>query len=693
MTLTLCVDEPGEGELQALREQWDPFLSYELSATLFPIINNKRGPPTQEILVKGIVSLLLQIDSPLFLQHTDLVFRWCSFGLALKEHPVTLLKLLQLLDAVFERMHAETTPMHDSEIASIMPQLITMSGSSSERHKAAFKHAIFTAAQVISPNKLCSQLLRGLKCKNWKSRVVCLEELERVVEGVGAGALGRSGVKEIGNYLDSAEIDSNSRDACLDLVYTIFVSLGQEMPKLVSLLGGGVSPKSMSLIEERIKQKTKIGGRYNCPLVLTFHSITSSFRAGGLTPFTDKYEKDTEPFQLKLSSTKKRRDEDEDSTISLDIVPPNVNAYAEVVSATKDDDINGIFLDIVKKIDALISFDASVYDKDAATVYVKLHEDAKDYIRMLQSNVKGTWHKNEDSLREDMEILSKQANPLSRRVCLCIMHAFSPPVVYDQVNGNYEVDVTLASAALATLYAFVEKMVYVQRYTVHTMTEVIAICARSIVDDRLHKKHPIESVNDAHKLIIRALNLILLKFTETANAGLLFCALLRVFTLCIPEMDRSNDTIDAGLLLSLPSESTKVVVRLFVRLLNMEIKSAAPFSLPSVSVPRILHALNDFFSCHPVKFEDDTPFCAAKTLVAQMVSALGADAILKMMRTHNISQDNFLAKMVARLGGIELIPVSRQTQSDVLHSASASEALNAELGAIIDEITSAKDKV
>lgn len=195
------------------------------------------------------------------MQHTDLIFRWCSFGLALKEHPVTLLKLLQLLDAVFERMHSETTPMHDSEIASIMPQLVNLSGSSSERHKAAFKHAIFTAAQVIAPNKMCQQLLHGLKSKNKKSRVVCLEEMERVVEGVGAGALGRNGVKEIGAFLDSSEMDANSRSACLDLLYTIYVSLGQEMPKFVSLLGSGVSAKSMSLIEERIKQKSKIGGR------------------------------------------------------------------------------------------------------------------------------------------------------------------------------------------------------------------------------------------------------------------------------------------------------------------------------------------------------------------------------------------------------------------------------------------------
>jgi hypothetical protein len=659
-----------------LRETWDPFLSYELSSTLFPLFNKKMVLPTQEVMVRGIVALLLQIDSPLFMQHTDLIFRWCSYGLSLGEHPVSLLKLLELLVAIFDKMRAESTQMHDSEIATILPQLINQSGHSSERHKAAFKQAIFSAAEVVAPNKLCLLLLRGLDNRNKKSRVVCLEEIERLVEGVGAGALGRTGVKDIVGFLDNKEIDASGRNACLDLLYTIYVSLGQDMPKLTKLFGTGLSAKSLALVEERIKQKGKAGGRSSLA-----------------TPPADRYVRDTEPFNLKLSSTKKNGDDDNDSTGSLDVVSPNVNAYAEVVSAMNDDDIDGIFVDIVRKIDGLIEFDVSAYGADAATAYGKFHEDAKDYIKMLQSNVKGTWHKNEESMREDAEILSKQANPLTRRVCLVLMHAFSPPVVYDQSGGNLEIDTTLASAALSTLYAFVEKPVYVQRYTVHTMTEIVAVCARWLVDNRLHKTHALESVNEAHKLIVRGINLVLLKFTETANIGLIFCALLRAFALCIPEMDRSNDTIDAGLLINLPPESTKVVVRLFVRLLNMELKSATPFSLPSVSLPRLMHALNDFFSCHPPTFEDDTPFCAAKTLVSQAVSVLGGDAILKAMRNNSIPQDNFLTKMIARLGGIELQQLPRTNLSDVIAPSTVNEALNTELGGIIDEITSAKDKV
>jgi hypothetical protein len=251
--------EPGEADFQVLHELWDPFLSDELSVVLFPVLPPAKKPLiNMDVLVSGILGLLAQIDSPLFMQHTDLVLRWCSYGLALKETSVTLLKLLQLIIGVFDKIRAETSQMHDSEIASIIPHLILSSGHTSERHRAAFKQAITAASEVIAPQKLCQQLLTGLSCKNRRSRIVCLEELQRTVEGAGTGALGRTGARDIGVFLDDKDIDTASRSACLELLHTIYVSLGQDMPKFVTLLGKGASAQTLSLIEQRTKQK---GGR------------------------------------------------------------------------------------------------------------------------------------------------------------------------------------------------------------------------------------------------------------------------------------------------------------------------------------------------------------------------------------------------------------------------------------------------
>ena len=94
----------------------------------------------------------------------------------------------------------------------------------------------------MSSSKLCHFLLQGLASKNKRSRVVCLEEIQRIVESdpKGAAALGRAGVREVAVYLDSKDNDVSGRQACLDLCYALYLAppiLG-DLPKLTKLLVG-----------------------------------------------------------------------------------------------------------------------------------------------------------------------------------------------------------------------------------------------------------------------------------------------------------------------------------------------------------------------------------------------------------------------------------------------------------------------
>ena len=114
-------------------------------------------------------------------------------------------------------------------------------GHKSERHRLGFKSALTVVAQLILPAKMCQLLLqvvlqqanhikpsslpsitpsifhnhfpsnihltihssinafewKGLSCKNKRTRVVCIEEIQVAVESAGAAALGRAGVKEV----------------------------------------------------------------------------------------------------------------------------------------------------------------------------------------------------------------------------------------------------------------------------------------------------------------------------------------------------------------------------------------------------------------------------------------------------------------------------------------------------------------
>ena len=148
------------------------------------------------------------------------------------------------------------TMLHEAEISAILPHLIDKAGHKSERHKLAFKAAIQAAGQAVSPARLNQLLLAGLGAKNKKTRVVCIEEMCRVVEAHGAASLGRAGVREIGAFLDSRDNDALGRNQCLELCHALYVSMGGDLPKLVKLLGE-LSERSASLVEDRIRQKNK----------------------------------------------------------------------------------------------------------------------------------------------------------------------------------------------------------------------------------------------------------------------------------------------------------------------------------------------------------------------------------------------------------------------------------------------------
>ena len=113
---------------------------------------------------------------------------------------------------------------------------------------------------------MCNLLLQGLTCKNKKTRVVCIEEIQATVEIGGAVALGRSGVKDIAVYLDSKDNDVNGRSACLELCNALYLSLGAELPKLMKLMGTAVSERTTSMIEDRIRQKNKQAGGVSAAL-------------------------------------------------------------------------------------------------------------------------------------------------------------------------------------------------------------------------------------------------------------------------------------------------------------------------------------------------------------------------------------------------------------------------------------------
>lgn len=319
--------DPGAVEWSTLKGQWEPLLTTELALLLFP--ESKHGPGlgassasaagtgvslSMEAVTPALPVLLSQFDCPHFKNHLDLLLRWLACSFSLRETSVGLLNLLEFTENLLVQL-AVMTPgfmLHEAECVSLLPLIIERAGHKSERHRVAFKSCLAAAAEIIAPSRLCQLLLAGLGCKNKKTRVVCLEQVQHLVESTGASVLGRAGMKELGSFLESRDNDLAGRNSCLELIHSLYCSLGNDFQKVIKSLGAGTSgslgDRARVMIEDRIKQKMRAGvvpvnsaspNNTKIEKMIIQTSSPSDNSSGGQDTLTESPE--LNPFQLQMT--------------------------------------------------------------------------------------------------------------------------------------------------------------------------------------------------------------------------------------------------------------------------------------------------------------------------------------------------------------------------------------------------------
>lgn len=756
-------EDIGESEFIAVRQQWEPLMTSELFSIAFAPM--KPGHTlNQDVFVAALTELMQQLEGPYALLHTDLIFRYTSYCLCQREASTGLQMILQLMIAILEKMHHENIQLHETEVNILLPHVIDRSGHKSERHATLFRSVITTAGEVVAPNRMCAVLLQGLSSKNKKSRLICIEEITKIVDGAGNAPLGKNGLREIGAFLESKENDSAGKGATLELIYSIYVAMGSDMQKTVKALG---AEKSATLIDERVKRKAK-GGSIPKPSIT--HKTTSGAGLGTAIQPPPSYDPPVEPSKILRGGSKNgsfsppretiaretvaaiptnvspvrahppqmaatpspfrmeeyvpqrralgaeppvrdlsyRRTTSEDASESMQTYnrmnsmdrgelasqmirvgsskdlnfERKMNAFAE--EAKKSEYLlEGLYLDVVHKIDALLSCREAVPEES------QMQEDAKDYLKMLHSIVTGEWtaEKHED----DDELLRRQVIPLMHRVLKCVERAFVLPAI-PAGDSPLSVDVGLASVSLATLFSLVRRQDIIDILPEMCLSELLAECLTRIVDSRLTNSGLDKDSSEVAQQMVRALNLILIKAGTGSPTGTSLSALLHVLYSCIQDLGPEHKP--------LPPLCAKPASRLLVKVMNDEVKKSDPFTLPSVNLKKLLLEIHQFFAKHPTNTTngDDTPFCAAKTLLSQIVNVRGGQDILNVFMAVEVPPSSFAFRLAARLANIALPDISNNPSSSGLTGvpfnslSSASGDLNDKVVSLIDEITSSRDK-
>ena len=586
----------------------------------------------------------------------------------------------------------------------------------------------------------------GLQCKNKKTRVVCIEEIQYVVEGAGAGALGRAGVKEIGSYLDSKDNDVAGRHACLELAYTLYVSLSSDQTKLMKLLGD-VSEKSQTMVEERIRQKLKSNPlEPSSQKTASVPSVTAPEAPSSNVHSTPKRTSkipvvasppnsaspdllDGSPFRLEI--TPPGTDEkvpnlqiaecdspilnglkSNQGSVMLAVGEPagaltpkvsTLDKLETAIEAGSDTELDGIYVDIASKLQALVDVNESVSELN------ELHDDAREYLKMLHLVVTGAWAK--ETLPEDEEAVSRQAEPMVSLLLQCLDRSFRyPSITSIQQQQLLGIDLSLSSLALANLYAYVSREDVVIALSEDCIMSIFGNCIERMIDSKL--KHTSEgggssstgavdliddgdfgftrsvadlTMVDTANQLTRALNILVLQLAQQAPVATVFASLLRLIKGCIPEIS------DSSSFKKIAKPGSKVISRLILRVVSDEVSKINSFQREKTMLKHILHSLHRFFDGHPEITADEIPFCTAKTLLDQVMKSVGGEKVASTINmlslvtemNYHVPKNSLLSKLVSNY-------LAAKNSSSIGSGDGSSD--HQDMVNIIDDITNARDK-
>ncbi|XP_058078323.1 protein MOR1 isoform X2 [Magnolia sinica] len=181
----------------------------------------------------------------------DILLRW--FVLRFCESNTTcLLKVLEFLPELIDTLKDEGYTLTESEAFIFLPCLVEKSGHNIEKVREKMRELTKQVVRIYSASKLLPYILEGLRSKNNRTRIECVDLIGFLIDHHGP---------EIGGQLKSlqhvaaltSERDGEIRKAALNTLTTAYKNLGEDVWKYV----GKLSDAQKSMLDDRFKWKAR----------------------------------------------------------------------------------------------------------------------------------------------------------------------------------------------------------------------------------------------------------------------------------------------------------------------------------------------------------------------------------------------------------------------------------------------------
>eukprot|EP00850_Spirogloea_muscicola_P001145 SM000004S15015 [mRNA] locus=s4:723804:739200:- [translate_table: standard] len=185
------------------------------------------------------------------IQVIDLVLRWITLRLC-ESNTTSLLKVLEFLPQLVDCLKKESYTLTDAEANIFIPCLVEKLGHNISNVREKMRELMRNLCCLYPASKVFAFIVDGLKSKNNRTRVECVEHIEAMIERHGVEIVGSTKALAAIASL-STERDADLRKAALNALATAYTILGDDVWKHL----GKVSETQKGLIEDKFKWKVK----------------------------------------------------------------------------------------------------------------------------------------------------------------------------------------------------------------------------------------------------------------------------------------------------------------------------------------------------------------------------------------------------------------------------------------------------
>jgi cytoskeleton-associated protein 5 len=204
--------------------------------------------------LKVIESLMDDVDNLQGLVcNLDLVLKWLSLRFY-DTNPSVLLKGLEYLNLVFQKLVVDRYVLTDIEGTSFIPHLLTKIGDPKDTVRNGVRQLLRQICLVYPFSKVFAYLMDALKSKNARQRTECLDELGYLIETYNLSVCQptpQHALKEIARQI--GDRDNSVRSAALNCIVKAHELAGEKIYKMI----GQLNEKDLSMLDERIKRSKK----------------------------------------------------------------------------------------------------------------------------------------------------------------------------------------------------------------------------------------------------------------------------------------------------------------------------------------------------------------------------------------------------------------------------------------------------